>query len=875
MRIVRLKSMSVGLLMMCFTLAVLITFSSTLCEAQVTIFSIDSGWQFRQRPGNRLSPGEPATPEGVAAWLPARVPGDVHLDLLAQKVIPDPFFGTNEAKLQWISDADWEYQTTLSIPDAMLSSKHIELVFDGIDAYAKVFLNDVLILTSDNQFRPERIDIKPYVRFGPNVLHVVFPAQDRAALGVAKEDPWYPRNSVAAKSYIRKAAYEHGWDWGPTFVTVGLWRSVRLEIWNGIRVRDLHVRQLDLSATLAHLSVEVEVSSDRASATRLELRTITPDGGQKLPPIVKAFTLKEGSNHCILPLELSKPRRWFPAGYGQQPLYDFSVRVISGNDKDEAHTRVGLRTLELRRDRDQWGRSFEFVVNGIPVFAKGADIVPFDSFASRVTDERYRLMLQAAKDANMNMVRLWGGGYYESDQFYDLCDELGLMIWHDFMFGNEWQPGTYEFEQGVEKEAEDQLLRLRDHPSIVLWSGNNETELAFHWSDRDKLPPDVRLQIWQDYLTLFHDVLARTVARLDPDVPYWPSSPSADLEPTSPEFTSGDEHIWDVWHGHAPFATYETHDPRFVSEYGFQSFPDLRTIETFTSPEDRTSISTPVMLAHQKNGEGNALIHEYMLRDYSEPKDFDAFVYVSQILQAEGVKLGAEHFRRDRPRTMGSIYWQLNDCWPVASWSSIDSVGHWKALQFYAKRFYAPMLVSPYVADGALQVGIVSDRTTSRSGSLQVKRLRFDGKVLSEKIIPVDVRALSSDVVFRKLLSELAGEDKDLSQSFIETSLMVADEPTSRNIVYLVATKQIKLPHAQISMDIKATATGADLLIHTDALARSVELMSDEQSASFDDNFFDMLPGETRTIRYISKRPIDQIRVNLHLRSLSDAFSKP
>jgi beta-mannosidase len=446
------------------------------------------------------------------------------------------------------------------------------------------------------------------------------------------------------------------------------------------------------------------------------------------------------------------------------------------------------------------------------------------------------------------------------------------MVWQDFMFGNDWQPGTYGFENNVEKEAGDQVRRLRRHPSIVLWSGNNETEIAFHWMDRDKLPSDVRLQMWQDYLTLFHGVLARTIARLDPELPYWPSSPSADLEPTSPAFASGDEHIWDVWHGRVPFSTYETHHPRFVSEYGFQSFPDIRTIETFTTPEDRTSIFTPVMLAHQKNNEGNSLIREYMLRDYSEPKDFDSFLYVSQILQAEGIKLGAEHFRRDRPRTMGSLYWQLNDCWPVASWSSIDYTGRWKALQFYAKRFYAPVLVSPHVEDATLKIAIVSDRTERRSGSLRVQRLRFDGTSVFDKTISVEIPPLSSHTAYAVPLAELSAADSDLTRSYVVSTLCVAEEPPARNIAYLVPTKQIKLPKAHISLSTEATPGGASLVVHTDNLARSIEISSDDPTATFDDNFFDLLPGETRKIGMTTRLPMEQLKSSLHVRSLIDAF---
>jgi beta-mannosidase len=849
--------------------------------AQVQRYSLDDGWEFRQisAPEEQSSPARQAAPptvrdEAISQWRPATVPGDIHLDLLAQKLIPDPFYGTNEAKLQWISSADWEYRTRVDLPSTLVTKQHLELVFDGLDAYALVYLNDKLVLTANNQFRVWRVDAKPYVKSGLNELRVVFPAQDKAAEAIAKRDPWYPRNTVPARGYVRKAAYEHGWDWGPTFITSGVWRPVGFEGWDTTRIADFHVKQSDVSAEAAHLVAEVEIEASADTRATIEVASKAPGGTAGPHAVTQKALLHSGTNIVSLPIEVAKPQLWFPAGYGAQPLYDFTVTVRIGNHADKRTTRIGLRSLQLRRDVDKWGRSFEFVINGIPIFAKGADVIPSDSFANRVTPEKYRAMLQSAKDANMNMVRLWGGGYYEADEFYNLCDELGIMIWHDFMFGNEWQPGTYDFKLNVEKEAEDQLRRLRNHPSIVLWSGNNETEIGFHWLDRDKLDPAVRLQMWQDYVTLFHGVLARAVTRFDPEVPYWPSSPSADLEQTLPDYQSGDDHIWDVWHGRLPFSTYEQHHARFVSEYGFQSFPEMRTIESFTTPEDRTSIFTDVMLAHQKNNEGNSLIHAYLLRDYPEPKDFASFLYVSQVLQAEGVKIGAEHLRRERPRTMGSIYWQLNDCWPVASWSSIDSFGRWKALQFYAKRFYAPVLVSPHVEDGELAVYVVSDRTEQKPATLVVQHLGFDGKVLSSKTQQVTVPPLASTIFSYVPLTELSQESATaLDRSFVVATLTIAGEPVSRNLTYLVPTKQVKLPLPNLNIDVAKDGDGLVVNLRTDALARSVHMVSADSSAVFEDDYFDLLPGETRSIRVKTSAAPDDFRRTLDVRSLANAFN--
>jgi len=574
---------------------------------------------------------------------------------------------------------------------------------------------------------------------------------------------------------------------------------------------------------------------------------------------------------------------WYPAGYGDQPLYEFTAQVSTGvQPADERKAKVGLRTIVLHRELDKWGRSFELVVNGIPVFAKGADVIPFDSFPNRVTTADYRRILESARDANMNTIRHWGGGYYETEEFYSICDELGIMIWQDFQFGNDWQSGTYAFKLNIQAEAEDQVRRLRNHPSIVLWSGNNETEAAFSWGPRPTLPPDVRLLIWQDYLTEFSGILPRVVARLDPETPYWPSSPSADYEPLSDHYQSGDAHIWDVWHGRVPFSTYETHHARFVTEYGFQSFPEMKTIEAFTTPEDRTGIFTPVMLAHQKNNEGNSIIHDYLLKDYSEPKDFASFLYVSQVLQAEGIKIGAEHFRRSRPETMGSIFWQLNDCWPVASWSSIDYYGRWKALQYYARRFYAPILVSPHVEDGSLKVYIVSDKTVVTPATLRVRLMDFDGNVLLEESQPVDVAPLASKDYLDWPLKKLADAGAaNTSRVFVVADLQTGGatdfamngKQISRNLAYLAPVKEIHLKPAQLKVETTGAQGSYKIRIGSPVLARSVYLTFGDLDVKVSDNYFDIMPGETVEITATSSATLDAIKAQLKVISLTDAFA--
>lgn len=858
----------------CFLLALLalIVFAGSASKAEVLqgsnrTIKLNSGWEFRQADETRGAQ--------AAVWLPAQVPGDVHLDLLHNKLIPDPFYRDKEAQLQWIQDASWEYRTTINVDSEFLQRRRIDLVFEGLDAAATVYLNGHKLLSANNMFREWRVDARPYLITGANHLLVVFPSAIKAAAAAAASDKWRAETLTPEKTYVRKAAYEYGWDWGPTFVTSGIWRPARLEAWDEARISNLYIRQLDVSSDVAHISAEAELDAAVDSTAKVSLTMGEPDGSEK--HFERSVHLSVGMNHIDFPIDLAKPALWYPAGYGAHPVYRFHATVSTGATvQDEASTHAGLRSVVLRRDPDKWGRSFEFVVNGVPVFAKGADVIPFDSFPNRVTTTQYRKILQSAVDANMNMIRSWGGGYYETDDFYDICDELGLMVWQDFMFGNEWQPGTYAFKQNVEKEVEDQVRRLRNHPSIVLWCGNNETEISWTW-ERMKEPlnhagPEGRRRMWQDYLTLFSGIIPRTVARLDPATPYWPSSPSADYEDVSDSYQSGDTHDWAVWHGRAPFSEYETQLSRFISEYGFQSFPEMKTVKAFTLPEDRTSIFTPVMLAHQKNDEGNAIIHDYMLRYYGEPKDFASFLYASQVLQAEGVKVGAEHLRRSRPRAMGSLYWQLNDCWPVASWSSIDYYGRWKALQYYARRFYSPVLVSPHVEDGSLAVYVVSDATAAKDMTLDLRILTLDGKVVREKRDAIKIDPLASKV-YLKIPVEEVQKNSDLGKVFAFASLTENGREVSSNIAYFVPTAQLNLPHAAIVPELSGTAGTYLLKLSSAGLARSVYVSFGDNDAEISDNYFDLLPNEPTELSIHSKAGLEELRAAMKIMSLADAFS--
>ena len=860
--------------------------------SQKQIIELNRGWQFRLAPDSSLNhvPGvnpevDPATMQRLAAWTPAEVPGCVQTDLLRNKLIDDPFYRDNEKHLQWIGLEDWEYQTNFDVPAVTLARKHIELIFRGLDTYAMVYLNGQGVLRAENMFRTWRVDAKPYLKQGSNTLQIVFRSPINEVLKQIERLPYHlpsisvhdadVEKGIGTDPYTRKAPYQYGWDWGPRFVTMGIWKPATLESWDDAVIRDLHIAQNEITADLANITANLELESDGNGAAKVIVSYTGPDS-KNSKKTERDVTLHSGVNQISIPIEIEKPARWFPAGYGPQALYQFSATLeVKRSTVDQAKVRTGLRSLVLRRDPDHWGRSMEFVINGIPIFGKGADVIPFDSFPTRVTEATYRQILQSARDANMNMVREWGGGIYEMDDFYNICDELGLIIWQDFMFGGDMYPGDAEFLENVRQEAIDQVKRLRNHPSIVIWCGNNEVETGWmHWGDRLQFKAAVGQKtadkVWQDYMVLFNRVLPDVIVEYGQPVPYWPSSPSANFEDDPDTQRIGDMHYWQVWHALAPIEDYKQQLPRFMTEYGFQSFPEMSTIKSFSTPAD-WDISSVVMLSHQKNKGGNGRIYDYLLRYFGQPKDFESFLYASQVMQAEAIKMGAEHLRRNRPRTMGSLYWQLNDCWPVASWASIDYQGRWKALQYYARRFYNDLLVSPNEENSALQIYVVSDRQQAQPAQLRVRLLDLSGKVLEGKSTDIQLKPLSSDVYLSLPTTQLLAQRRR-DQVFIDAELVVSGHAVSRNLYFFNKMKDVVLPKAEIKADITSVGNGYRVTLQSTQLARDVYLSFGDLEAKFSDNYVDLLPGESLQIEINSKSSLDQLRQAMKVVSLSDAF---
>ncbi len=850
-----------------FTLA-----ATSPLAAQVQQLSLDHGWRFR-------AVASADHPEATA-WHEATVPGVVQTDLHHAGVIPDPFYADNEKRLQWIGLTDWEYTTEVDVAPELLRHAHLDLVFDGLDTFANVTLNGIPLLSADNQFRTWRVDAKSALHAGRNTLTVVFRSPTNLLTPIVAKLPvlipgtgYEPldrdKGIFPVSHYMRKAPYSYGWDWGPKFVTMGIWKPVRLEAWDDARITSFHLRQDSITAERALVEAELNLDSSIAGSGSLQLNITSPDG-KMLPTRITPVVLDRGDNRLTVPLRIEHPERWFPNGYGAQSRYTITA-VLLRNGKTLARTqrKTGLRSVELRRTPDQWGTSFTFVINGIPIFAKGANFVPLDSFAPSITDARHRQILTAARDVHMNMLRIWGGGFYESDSFYDLCDELGLMVWHDFMFGGALVPGDKAFQENVRAEAVEQVQRLSDHPSLTLWCGNNEVETAWHnWGDHlefeKSIAPEQRERVWQDYVVMFRDILKGTVAAYGNGVPYWPSSPGSNFDDVPPGKQDGDMHSWSVWSAGAPITDYAKERPRFLSEFGFQSMPDLQTVRAFAGADE--DLNSPALQNHERFIHGFDRMQQYLKDEFRPTRDFASFVYLSQLMQAEAVKFGVETMRARRPETMGTLYWQLDDCWPVASWSSIDSIGHWKALQFFAARFYAPLLIAAEPQAGGVAIHIVSDELQPREASLHLRLMRFDGTLLDEQRLPVKIAALASTPIATIPLKSF-----DPKAAFAVLTLDQDGHVLASNMVYFAKPKDLVLPTSQIAHTIHADATGFVVELHSPVFARAVALGIGTVDAMPDDNFFDLLPNETRQVHIASKSSLAEIESSLQVRSLVDA----
>ena len=822
---------------------------------------LSSPWRFKEANGE--------------VWSPASVPGCVHLDLLSNGIISDPFFRANERELQWIEKGDWEYRAEFEAPAEWLKFENLELEFAGLDTFAEVYLNGEVILRADNMFVGWRIAVGERLRFGEaNDLHIIFQSPVKRAMPRYENSRFrYPAvNDQAEKQvsiYSRKAPYHYGWDWGPRLVTSGVWRPIRVHGWNQARICELQLQQQTLTADVAKLQAQITVDSDFTGPA--ELRLTLKDG---VSSQVQNFSAKlhEGIQTVTLPVTIAHPKIWWPNGLGQQHLYLIEVELVTVKGGSSASRRIGLRALEVINEQDAIGESFYLKVNGAPVFMKGANYVPPDSFPTRVTRERYDKMFQDMRAANYNMLRVWGGGYYEDDYFYDLADEYGILIWQDFMFACSLYPADETFLKSIELEAIYNIKRLRHHPSLALWCGNNEIAVAWKewgWQDNYGYSEDDKKELDKGYEAIFNQALPNAVRRNDAGRFYFPSSPISGWGNPA-EFNCGDNHFWGVWHAGWPFEDYQTYIPRFMSEYGFQSFPDIITTSKFAEPQDFDPFSE-VMLHHQRSGQGNALIKRYLEEWYHPPKNFPSFLYIGQLLQAEAIKIAIEAHRRAKPFCMGTLYWQFNDCWPGASWSGIDYFGRWKALHYTVEAAYKPIIAIPVLEGGRIGVYVVSDELSQRKVQLTLSLQKFTGETIWSGNTPLIIPANSSQLVWDEMLAAFTGYSE--SDTLFHVELWADAKLLFGNTLYFAKPLELELPRPNLNWMIKEELGHVAINLKTDVLAKNVHLvLTEDETAHFSRNYFDLLPGtETKLIAY-TKFTAEEIAAKIQFITLVDSY---
>ena len=800
-------------------------------ESTIDIFSLD--WTLRNSDSSVI--------------LSKVDPSDVHLALIQGGIIADPFYRDNEKQLQWIGAEDWIFETQFDYDKAFLNNEKIELVFEGLDTYADITLNDSLILSANNMFRQWNVDVKEILKAKSNNLTIRFSSATKQNKAKQNKTPYQLPDK---RGFTRKAAYHFGWDWGPTFVTSGIWRPAYMKGWDVAIIRDMDINLIEIDEKQARFLVEMEIESTDDNTVKFQIYIDDELLEEQLRFV------KKGKNTISIPTYVNNPKLWWPNGYGEQNLYQIIVTILDKNRVlDEKIITTGFREIELVQDVDSIGESFYFKVNGVPIFSKGANYIPLDNFLPRVQKNDYEQLIMDAKKSNMNMLRVWGGGIYENDVFYKLCDDHGIMVWQDFMFACNMYPGDIDFISNVKEEAIDNIKRIRSHPSLVLWCGNNEVDEAWHnwgWQKQFDYSSKDSAKIWNDYLYLFEQLLPELVGKYDPSTPYWPSSPSIGWG-HSKAYTEGDVHYWGVWWGGEPFEKYEEKVGRFMSEFGFQGMPDLKTINDFTDTEDRI-IGSEVLDVHQKHPFGWEAIQQYMERDYEVPENFEDYIYVSQLLQAEGMKTAIEAHRRAKPYCMGTLYWQLNDCWPVISWSGIDYFGRWKALQYHVKKAYDTYLISYRQTKEGVDIYLISDSLDDTDALLKWKIIDFEGAVLKSEQKNVRIKKNSSKIFATVSTDQFLNQKSNM---VLSSEIWSNDELFCDAQYYFTKPEDLNLRKTIINMEVKKENNEYLILLTSEKLAKAV-CLSCTMDGVFSDNYFDLLPGEEKTIRFTSDRTNDE-----------------
>lgn len=796
---------------------------------------------------------------GDTLWSDAKVPGTIHQDLLNHNRIPNPFYGMNEEAVQWVENEDWMYRTSFVVTEEQLNRDAAVLELDGLDTYADVFLNGALILCSDNMFVGHKVPVKSVLRKGENRLLIRFRSAVKEALPQWETNGFdYPadndHSSKRVSIYTRKAPYSYGWDWGIRLATCGIWRPVRLVFSDVARIEDYYVRQASVSASKADVDNRLEITNVTSQPVSALLKVAYHYSANDTKEVQKQIELRPGENTVSLPVMIDNPHLWMPNGWGEPSLYKFTASVsVDGVEVASQERQVGLRSIRVVMEDDEHGKSFYFEVNGHPMFAKGANFIPDDALLPNVTTERYKRIFEDVKAANMNMLRVWGGGIYEDDKFYDEADRNGILIWQDFLFACTTYPHDPLFLKRVEAEAEYNIKRLRGHASLAMWCGNNEIyEGVRYWGWKNKYTAEAFAEMNRGYDVLFRQLLPDMVKRFDSDRFYMHGSPYEANWGRPESWKIADSHNWGTWYGRKPFESFDSEIPRFMSEYGFQAFPEMKTIRTFAEEND-FELESPVMNAHQKATIGNALIKQTMGLYYKVPAKFEDLVYVGLVLQGQGMRHGIEAHRRNRPYCMGSLFWQLNDSWPVVSWSSIDYYGNWKAMQYQSQRAFAPVLINAIKEGDDLCVYLISDELQDRDDvRLTVELMDFDGKSHGKWTHSGKLSANTSMLFLKKRVDAFLSK-QDAATSFLRFTLKAKNGTSlADEVFYFAYPKDQKLPEARIETSVKRRGEAIEMTLKADKLARDIFIEVPVQGVRFSDNFFDLLPGQRKKITITS-----------------------
>ena len=777
----------------------------------------------------------------------AEIPGSVLGTLVDQKVLPDPYYRDNELEILPLFNCDFAYSRSFTVTEEMLACDALLLRFEGIDTLANIYVNGTLVGTAYNMHRIWEYEVTEQVTVGDNELRVVLHSPIKY-IKEENEKVYTGGVNEAMEGYphLRKAHCMFGWDWGPRLPDVGIFREVSLLSVQNSRLTSVYVTQDHSAVKLAEpavtldFDVELELFTDQDD-TRITVEVTAPDG-----TIYKADHAEKEDYQIVV----QNPQLWWPHGYGKQPLYRVLVTLYDAQGRvlDHWDKRIGLRTMTVNTQKDQWGNCFAHEVNGVKIFAMGADYIPEDNIFNRITATRTRKLLEDAVEVNYNCIRVWGGGYYPEDYFFDICDELGLLVWQDFMYACASYELDDAFEANIRQETIDNVRRIRHHASLGLWCGNNEMEtqtLDKAWK------PSIKQKY--DYIKLFEYIIPQIVKEEDPAAFYWPSSPSSGGNFDNPwDENRGDAHYWDVWHGEKPFTDYRKYRFRYLSEFGFQSFPCSKTVESFTLPEDR-NIFSRVMEMHQRNTAANGKILKYLSATYLYPKNFEMVLYASQLLQADAIRYGVEHFRRYRGQCMGAVVWQLNDIWPVASWASIDYYGRWKALHYAEKRMFAPIMIScaevgelserPYCIkepgeiEKSATLHVANETMQAVTGTVTWSLCDPNSRILEQGTQEIIIPALDGVWLSKMDFAQYEERQIHLSYSFTVEGVVV-----SENTCLFTPPKHYYFADPGLTCKVE----GNEVVVTAAAYAKNVTLEAEDGDVKLSDNFFDMEAGEKR-----------------------------